>query len=181
MRKFVLVAVAPVFAAMAVTLALTTSMGVAKANPPGHIKGSFTFSETLCGFSGIDTVDVLDNFGAKNDGSSYDSGSLSETFVADNGRGVTITYDAGHEYNAPPINNTDGTTTIVYTYSGMNAKTKAIDGPVLEQGSGRVQVTVIYAANGDAISVSVVSLSGQNPNLSGQPDCSVIAPYLAGA
>ena len=27
----------------------------------------------------------------------------------------------------------------------------------------------------------VAALSGQNPNLSGQPDCGVISPYLAGA
>jgi hypothetical protein len=155
--------------------------GRRRSPPAGHIKGSFPFSETLSGFSDIDTVDVLYNFGAKHDGSSYDSGRLSEAFVADNGCGVTITYDAGHEYNAPPFNNTDGTTTIVYTYSGKNAKTKAIDGLVLEQGSGSVQVRVIYAADSDAISVSVVSLSGQNPNLSVQPKCSVTAPDLTGA
>jgi hypothetical protein len=63
----------------------------------------------------------------------------------------------------------------------LNVKTKAINGPVLEQGSGRQQVTVVYAANGDILSIVIVALSGQNPNLSGQPDCGVIAPYLAGA
>ena len=52
---------------------------------------------------------------------------------------------------------------------------------MLEQGSGRVQATFVNDANGNLISFSVIALSGQNPNLTGEPDCSVVAPYLAGA
>ena len=54
-------------------------------------------------------------------------------------------------------------------------------GVMMAFGPGLTLVTVVYAANGDILSIAVVALSGQNPNLSGQPDCGVIAPYLAGA
>jgi hypothetical protein len=155
--------------------------GGAGAADPGHFSGGFTFPETLCGFDGTNTVLVLDNFGSLPGGASYDAGRLIESFIADNGRGVTISYDAGHEYNAPPVANPDGTATVVFTYSGLDVKTQAIGGRVLEQGTGRVQVTVVLDATGNVLSVSVVALAGPNPNLTGAPDCSVIGPYLAGA
>jgi len=154
--------------------------GGAGAADPGHFSGTFKFPETLCGFDGTNTVLVLDNFGSLPGGASYDAGRLIETFIADNGRGVTISYDAGHEYNAPPVANPDGTTTLVFTYSGLDVKTQAVGGRVLEQGTGRVQVTVVLDATGNVLSVSVVALAGPNPNLTGAPDCSVIGPYLAG-
>jgi hypothetical protein len=106
---------------------------------------------------------------------------LEQTFVADDGRGVDMKFDGGHLENLPPVTNPDGTTKVVTIYDGLNVKTKAFNGPVLEQGSGRQRVTIVYAANGDILSIEIVALSGQNPNLSGQPDCGVIAPYLAGA
>jgi len=39
----------------------------------------------------------------------------------------------------------------------------------------------VIDADGNFVSFTVVSLSGQNPNLTGEPDCSVVGPYLAGA
>src|SRR5262249_23406913 len=148
---------------------------------PVHLSGDFTFPDVICGIRVQHEVQFIDNFGVKADGSSYDSGYLIETFTAANGRGVRIKFDAGHEENAPPLIGPDGSYTFVSTYSGLNAKTQAVGGPVLAQGSGRVQTTTVFDADGNFVSFAAVSLSGQNPNLTGQPDCSVVGPYLAGA
>jgi hypothetical protein len=162
-------------------LAATVSAAAAGATVPGHFTGTFSFPANWCGFDGIDTVTVLDNFGSQMDGTTWDAGRLVETFVADNGRGVSITYDAGREENAVPVVNPDGTTTLVFLYSGLNAKTQAVGGPVLQQNAGRVQVTVVLDPDGNVLSITVVALAGPNPNLTGAPDCSVVGPYLAGA
>jgi hypothetical protein len=177
MRRLVLFAIVVAIVATGVL----TGAAIVKAQEIGHYKQAFSFQDTLCGFNGVTTVIAVDNYGSKRDGSTRDSGQLEQTFVAENGRGVDIKFDGGHLVNRPPVTNSDGTTTVVTIYDGLNVKTKAINGPVLEQGSGRQQVTVVYAANGDILSIVIVALSGQNPNLSGQPDCGVIAPYLAGA
>jgi hypothetical protein len=163
------------------TLAATAAAVAAVASAATHFGGTFTFPSRVCGFKGISTLEVVDNFGGKPGGSSFDSGRLVETFLADNGRGVRIGWDAGHEYNAPPVTNADGTTTYVFEYSGLNAKVWAADGGLLEQGSGRIQITAIIDPNGDVVSFSVAALAGPNPNLTGFPDCSVIGPYLAGS
>jgi len=166
---------------VATAAAAAVLAGAAGAADPGHFSGSFTSPDTICGFDGTNTVLVLDNFGSLPGGASYDAGRLIETFIADNGRGVAISYDAGREYNAPSVTNPDGTTTRVFTYSGLDVKTQAVGGRVLEQGTGRIQVTVVLDATGNVLSFSVVALAGPNPNLTGAPDCSVIGPYLAGA
>jgi hypothetical protein len=177
MRRLVLLAVV---VAVVATGALTGA-AIVKAQEIGHYKQTFSFPDTLCGFSGETSVIAVDNYGSKRDGSTWDSGQLEQTFVADNGRGVDMKFDGGHLVNLPPVTNPDGTTTVVTIYDGLNVKTKAFNGPVLEQGAGRIRVTVIYTASGDILAIAIVALSGQNPNLTGQPDCGVIAPYLAGA
>jgi hypothetical protein len=146
-----------------------------------HVTGDFVFPDVVCGISVQHEVQFIDNFGSKADGSSFDAGRLVETFTAANGRGVKITFDAGHEENAALVNNPDGTTTQVFTFAGLNALTQAVGGPVLEQGSGRVRVTEVFDATGNLVSFNVVALAGPNPNLTGAPDCSVVGPYLAGA
>ena len=54
--------------------------GGAGATDPGRFSGTFTFADTLCGFTGTNTVLVNDNFGSLPDGASYDAGRLIETF-----------------------------------------------------------------------------------------------------
>ena len=167
-------------AATAVLLAAGAgTMHVAAADPT-HLVQQFSFPDTMCGFTGTTQFLIIDNFGSLPGGATYDSGRLVQTFTADNGRGVKITYDAGHEYNEPPVVNADGTTTQVDLFKGLNAMTQAANGPVLEHGSGIVQVTLTFGPNGSLLSVSAIAVAGPNPNLTGAPDCSVIGPYLAG-
>jgi hypothetical protein len=166
-------------------LAGATVLGVgalaSTASAATHLAGDFTFPDTVCGIAVQHELSFIDNFGSKADGSSWDAGQIVETFTAANGRGVRITFLAGHEENAALVQNPDGTTTQVYTYAGLDVKTQAVGGPVLEQGTGLVQVTVIFDVQGNVLSVSVVALAGPNPNLTGAPDCGIVGPYLAGA
>jgi hypothetical protein len=153
----------------------------ALASDPTHSTLQFSYPDTLCGFNGVSSWTVVDNYGSTASGGTYDSGRLVQVFTAENGRGVRIAWDAGREYNAPPTQNPDGSSTVVETFDGLNATTNALDGRVLEHGAGRVQVTFQFDPSGNLVSVTATSLAGNNPNVSGAPDCSVIGPYLGGS
>src|SRR5437868_897129 len=91
-----------VTATLAVTLTTAPLGAAARASNPTHLTGEFVFPATWCGFSGLDDVELIDNFATKPDGSHYDAGQVNETFTADNGRGVKVTFDAGlAEFAAP--------------------------------------------------------------------------------
>jgi len=161
---------------------LLTAAPVAAADPT-HISASFTFPSTLCGFDGTTDVQFIDNFGSYAGGGSYDSGRVLETFVAENGRGVTIFF-AGHEYNYPPVVNDDGTITRRFLYSEAQFKIQALEGALLQQNAGRLLVTVVRSPSGDVLSITVAVLAGPNPNTTGDENsavsCAVVGPYLGG-
>jgi hypothetical protein len=141
----------------------------------------FSFPDTLCGFTGVTELSGIDNFGAYPNGGTYDNGRLVQTFTADNGRAVKIDYSAGREVFSPLTPNGDGTFTQTVTGTGLDVLTKAVGGPVLEQGAGKIVLQLVEDADGNTLSVTPISISGPNPNLTGAPDCSVIGPYLGGA
>ena len=167
--------------AAAVSVACILGPVTGEAAASTHFGGSISFPDTLCGFTGTTTFSTEDNFGTLADGGTYDNGRFVQTFIADNGRGVQLDYSAGHAVFSPPTPNGDGTLTQILTASGLDVLTKAVGGPVLEHGAGRVQVTYILDSQGNTLSVSAISLSGNQPNLTGAPDCSVVGPYLAGS
>jgi hypothetical protein len=168
-----------------VTMAVAAVLFVARpASAATHLSGNFEFPGSLCGFAGTYQVQFIDNFGSTADGSSWDAGQIHEAFTANNGRGVTIDFADGRVVNLPAVVNADGTMTLVSVYSGSQFKIQAINGPVLQQNTGRLRVTAVVAPDGSLLSFSVEVLAGPNPNTSGDensPDsCSVIGPYLAG-
>ena len=87
-----------------------------------------------------------------------------------------IDYDAGHAVFSPLFPNLDGTVTQVPTASGLNVLTEAVGGPVLEQGAGQMVLQLVEDADGNALSVTPISISGPNPDPTDAPDCSVIGP-----
>src|SRR6516164_3129407 len=129
-RLAYLAAVVVAIAVVGIGVMVRTSR-VVQAARTNHYFASVTFPDNLCGFSGTTTLFTRDNYGVPNSGGSYDSGQLKQTFIADNGRGVRIFWDAGRLQFYPPVANSDGTTTIVALTSGQNAKTQAVNGPVL--------------------------------------------------
>ena len=94
MRRLILFAVVVAIVAAGV---LTRTASVT-AQEIRHYKQTFSFPDTLCGFNGVTTVIAVGNYGSKcdgskRDGSTWDSGQLEQTFVADNGRGVDMKID----------------------------------------------------------------------------------------
>jgi hypothetical protein len=181
MRKRALLAAAVLVIAVAGIGVMARPLIVARAADPNHYFGNVTFPDYLCGFNGTTTLFTRDNFGVPNSGGSYDSGQVKQTFIADNGRGVRIFWDAGRLQFYPPIANSDGTSTIIAITSGQNVKTQAVNGPVLETSTGLAEFIEVDDANGFPISFTGIQLAGPENNLSGAPDCSVIGPYLADA
>jgi hypothetical protein len=161
---------------------LTRTTGIAHAanSYHSHYFGNDTFPDYLCGFSGTTTLFTRDNYRVPENGGSVDTGQVKQTFIADNGRGVVIMWDAGRLQFKPPVTNPDGTTTIVIETSGQNIKTQALNGPVLETGTGRAEFIEVFDADGNPISFTPIALSGPENNLTGAADCSVVGPYLAG-
>lgn len=167
------VRILPSFATAAIAALLVPGTAAANNSIQGHTE---TFRDTLCGFTGTTTIV---NTTEQVDGSMF-IGRFVQTFVADNGRGVTITFDAGNFKVGPTVTNPDGTSSFVAIEDGVNGSTQALNGPLLEQSTGRIQVTVTLDANGEATSVAVVPLAGPSNNTTGEPNCAVIAPWLGG-
>jgi len=103
-----------------------------------------------------------------------------QTFVADNGRGVKISYVEGVFYDGPTVVYPDGSSSFTAYGDGLDAKTMALGGGLLGQSTGRVTVTFFFDANGNFVSMSIDSISGPQNNTTGAPDCSVVGPYLGG-
>jgi YD repeat-containing protein len=175
-RAFILTAVV-----LALVAAATTFVGVTRADNRAHYHATAMFPDFLCGFHGTTTFVTVDNFRLAPNGTHYDPGQLKQTFVADDGRGLVITWDAGLLIFYPPIVNADGTATQVAVTDGLDVKTQALNGPVLEQSTGRAQITFTFDASGNLTSITAVALAGAENNLTGMPDCSVVGPYLASA
>ena len=177
MRRLVIVAAVVV----AGVIAATAFIGIARADNPAHFHSTMTFPDYLCGFHGTSTWVTVDNFRIAASGAHEDPGRLTQTFVADNGRGVVIMSDAGLLTFQPPVFNADGSGSQIATTEGLDNKTQALNGPILEQCTGRAQFTFFFDASGNLTSISAVDLAGPGNNLTGLPDCTVIGPYLAGA
>jgi hypothetical protein len=166
--------------ACACVIALPASAGAAA--KASHDVERFTVSpDTMCGFTG--SSDWLYNFTTvpTGNGSTVAAGRIVQTFVADNGRGVKISFDSGSFIDGPTTFYPDGSSSFNAVGNGLNAKTQALGGRLLEQSTGRVFVTVRFDANGDFVSISVDSTTGPQNNVTGEPNCSVIGPYLAGS
>lgn len=142
----------------------------------------FTVSpDTLCGFTG--TSDWLfDLTGVPTGNASFvNAGSIVQTFMADNGRGVTISYDRGVFISGPPVVYPDGSSSFTATESGLDVKTQALGGALLEQSTGYLTITYYFDANDNFIDATIDSTAGPQNNTTAAPDCSVISPYLAGS
>jgi hypothetical protein len=181
MRRTVSLIGIVVVAALIVAGVTLRFVNVAQASSPGHFHETDTFPDMLCGFSGTTVLITVDNFGSKASGATYDSGRFEQIFTADNGHSVKLTYDAGRLVFYPRVMNADGTMTQIAVTDGLNIKTQAVNGPVLQQSTGRARFTFVSDADGSTISFTAVALAGPENNLSGAEDCSVIGPYLAGA
>jgi hypothetical protein len=161
-------------------LALPVSAGVA-ANVSRDVEKFTVSPDTMCGSTGTSAWVFNLTSGPVGNGSSFVAGPIVQTFVADNGRGVKLTYDDGVVRIGPTVHYPDGSTSITVIEGGLNVKAQALGGPLLEQSTGRLTYTFYFDANGDFVSLVIDSATGPQNNVTGAPDCSVIGPYLAGS
>jgi hypothetical protein len=141
----------------------------------------YSVPDSICGFTGTSFWIINLTTVPRPNGSSIVAGRVIQTFVADNGRGVKITYAAGVTKIDPTVYYPDGTSSITVVSDGMNVKAQALGGPLLEQSTGRLHYTYYFDDNGDFVSLTINSATGPENNVTGMPDCSVVGPYLAGA
>jgi hypothetical protein len=158
---------------------------VAGASDSRYVEKYMVPADTVCGFTGTsywvwNLLGFPDGKPTGN-GSGLIAGSIDQTFLADNGRGVKFTYVAGNVRMAPTVYYPDGSSSITVIADGLNVKTQAVGGPVLEQSTGRLTYTFSFDQNGDFVSITIDSASGPQNNVTGAPDCSVVGPYLAGS
>jgi hypothetical protein len=147
-----------------------------------HNFQTFTVSpDSRCGFTGTSSWTFGLTSGPTANGNSFVAGPIVQTFTADNGRGVKITYDEGVVRIDPTVYYADGSSSITVVEAGLNVKAQAVGGPLLEQSTGRLTYTYSFDPNGDFVSLTIDSATGPENNVTGAPDCSVVGPYLAGA
>jgi hypothetical protein len=166
--------------ASACALAVPAS-AVAATNVSRDVEKFTVSPDTMCGFTGASSWIFDLTSGPIANGNSFVAGPIVQTFTADNGRGVKITYDDGVVKIDPAVYYPDGSSSITVVEAGLNVKTQAVGGPLLEQSTGRLTYTYYFDASGDFVSLTIDSASGPENNVTGAPDCSVVGPYLAGS
>ena len=165
----------------ATALLLSPLATAAHASPGGHFKQTTVVSpDELCGFTGSSTIVEVANTTPLPTGGMVLAGQLIQTFTATNGRGVVLSFDKGNiRFNADVVN-PDGTTTVSAIENGVSGSTKAVNGPLLEQSTGRVFFSFTFDADGNVIDSTVTPLAGPENNVTGEANCDVITPWLSG-
>jgi hypothetical protein len=160
-------------------LALPSS-AIAATNVTRDVQQYTVSPDSMCGFTGTSFWVWNLAIGPTAHGITFEAGGVAQTFVADNGRGVKITYGDGVVKIDPTVYYPDGSSSITVVSDGLNVKAQALGGPLLQQSTGRLTYTYHFDASGDFVSLTIDSATGPENNVTGAPDCSVIGPYLAG-
>jgi hypothetical protein len=155
-------------AGLAVFLVVWPATAVAAA----PVKSMFTdtFPDKICGFDGTSTINVVDLFTPHSDGTFSDSSNFRQTFVADNGKSLSLRASGLTTGLIDPILNPDGTITFVNTFVGMPEQVKITNGPLLSLDAGAVMITRTFTVdqNGDIVSLvsqQLAGLHGPHPDL----------------
>jgi hypothetical protein len=145
-------------AALVVALALPASaLAASPIVDSFHDKGTDTFENEICGFTGTSVIrfnNVITIFG---DGRFKAAGSFSEVFSADNGKSVRIS-SAGTFTDAAAIIDEDaGTITFTSTYKGLPELIKGANGQTQTRDAGIIAfIDVVDLDTFDLISSDVV-------------------------
>ena len=146
MRRFALV----LAGALALTMAASSGAFAATPLVNEHNQFTETFPDQLCGIPGITTVSAVDNFKLYADGTFLDTSKFQGVFTAaDSGKSIMI-FSAGQTAGMDePIQNPDGTVTVIDTFKGLPEKLSIPGGPTLSRDAGVVTVTTTLRPLGD--------------------------------
>jgi hypothetical protein len=152
-------------AASAAALALAVG---ATAGGIGH--DHFTsdpYADSWCGLAGTSVDRVVANYTTAD--ASRASISVLTTFTATtNGKSLEIR-STGVRKETAPIDNGDGTSSVIFTNAGLSPMFKVPNGPAIGVDVGLIMFDVTFDnATGDFVSFSVVRVAGQRPGLDTQ-------------
>jgi hypothetical protein len=173
-----------VAAALAIPFALAVSASAASAAAiifQGH--GGFyrvNPTDNLCGIDGSSVYTGIDQVQVLGDGTFKDESVVIYTFTsAATGTSVQI---SNHEavQGGVPVDNGDGTATVVNTFNGMPAEIKLQNGPLLIVDAGQQTMTITFdTATGQVISFTT-SQDGPHPIFaSSSAVCDAVVPALS--
>jgi hypothetical protein len=173
------------FAGLAVALAMALVASSATAAPLTdrfHETFSDTFADNICGIDGTSVVNGMDNVQILADGTFKDEARFTQVFTSTaTGKSVEI-FVANQFTSKGPIDNGDGTLTVINTFKGLPEKLKLPNGRILSRDAGNVTfIITLDAATGDFISQTVTGQKGPHPDLDSgfTAFCDVIVPALS--
>lgn len=154
-------------AAGLVLVGLMASSTGAAATPPTVQHFHFTsdpFTDNVCGIDviGVDTVTGVFSLSAT--GASLSAARVMTVFTnPESGKSITFT-NAGVGKVSAPIDNGDGTYSVVTTVNGLSPKVSELHGPPLAIDTGSITFLVTFdTATGEFLSFDVLSIRGPRP------------------
>jgi hypothetical protein len=151
-----------------VASAVALVLAVAAAASPGRIgHDHFTsdpYPDSWCGLPGTSVDRVVANFTTADE--SRASINVLVTFTVTASGKQLLIHETGVRKEGPPIDNGDGTFSLIFTNIGQSAGFKVPNGPVVGLDVGLIMFNVTFdSATGDFISFDVVRVAGQRPPL----------------
>jgi hypothetical protein len=163
--------------ALAVGLAFPAA-GIAAQPTVISLKGSSSGSFSICGLdltydfktSGIEMI--------RPDGADLSSGEFRSVWTNPaTGKGIVI-HGAQHGGDSAPVDNGDGTFSVIETADGLY-KVSATNGPPISLQAGRVVAKVTFdAVTGEVISVELLALDGPHSTPPADSSCDTIVAAL---
>ena len=167
-------AVTALAAAAFVALAAAASVGAQPvANEHEHFV-SDPYDDSWCGIDGTSVSSGVAHYLEDASGRSVETLNVTTLFTAtDTGKTIEIR-ETGARLGSGPIDNGDGTFSLVFTNVGQSPSFMIPNGPPLVLDVGLVQFLVTFdSASGDFLSFEVAKLAGQRP-----PGCDAVVAYL---
>jgi hypothetical protein len=125
------------------------------------------YPDSWCGLAGTSVDQVVANFPTAN-GSRASINVLTTFTVTATGKSLEIRA-TGVRKEGAPIDNGDGTFSMIFTNAGLSPMFKIPNGPVIGVDVGLIMFDVTFdKATGDFVSFSVVRIAGQRPALDSQ-------------
>ena len=168
----------PGLTALAAALLVALAATSAAAAPPvvnGHDHFvSDPYADNWCGIEGTSVDTVVAHFMERANGASLESINITTLFTAtESGKSMEVR-QTGTRRAGAPIDNGDGTYSILVTNSGQSPRIKIPQGPPIVLDVGLVQFLITFdSATGDFVAFDVLKEAG--PRL---PGCAAIIAYL---
>ena len=145
--------------------------------PVVNVHASFTsdpYADNWCGIDGTGVDRVVAHYKEDASGASIENLNITELFTATaSGKSIEIR-QTGVRRASAPIDNGDGTYSIIATNRGQGPGIKLPNGPVIVLSVGLVEFLVTFdSATGEFVSFEVLRDKGQHP-----PGCALIVAAL---